>query len=78
MKKKTAVKAVKKVAKKPAAKRAAAKKPAAKKAVAAKPSPVTQGARAAGSSEGGGAQRAASAAPPIQGTGGAPFRYPPQ
>ena len=76
MKKKNAVKAVKKVTKKAVAKQPAAKKaPAPKKAVSTTPSPAIQ---PSGPSRGGGAARAAYTPPPVQGTGWAPFRYPPQ
>ncbi|MBI2198799.1 MAG: hypothetical protein HYU42_09410 [Candidatus Rokubacteria bacterium] len=76
MKKKKAVKAVKKAAKKAVAKQPAAKKaPAPKKAAPTTPSPAIQ---PSGSSRGGGAERATYTPPPVQGTGWAPFRYPPQ
>ncbi len=78
-KRKKTAKAAKKTTKKAAGKTPAAKKaPAATKAPTAKPKPAAQPARPAGASAGGPAQRATYAPQPLQGTGWAPFRYPPQ
>jgi hypothetical protein len=55
-----------------------AKKPAAKKAPATKAKAPTQPAKPAASSGGGDPQKVAYTPQPIQGAGWAPFRYPPQ
>ena len=69
--------------KKPAAKKATTTKPAAKSAAAKKPAtkqPAAKPAAKKGASRSAstGARPATYTPPPVQGTGWAPFRYPPQ